>query len=253
MSSEALEMEPLFPDDPDPLSAHEDEGADDGTDAAVEDELEPSPFDPDAEPAIVRRPWMPAKPLTQGELDYYAGLPFEIRTFNPWACMFNRNAEDGIGYYSGLGKSQCDVLLADPTKSRYCLEHARQMGVSYYAPAELAEATDKETAANLTRLVPKAVQVLEDVMNDMDAPAGVREKAAGSVLDRTGYAKGIDVRVDAQIATVDITGIIQDRLNALRDSQLGLPVDGVGDASSSTMDEPDYEIVDPADTEADGT
>jgi hypothetical protein len=195
MSSEAAE--PVDPDEP----------------------LEESPFDEDDEEpgAVVRRPWLPAKPLTQAELDHYANLPWEIRTFNPWACMFNRNAEDGIGWYSGMGRRQCETLLADPTKSRYCLEHARQMGVDYYSPPELTEAVDREVATNLTRLVPKAVQTLEDVMDDMDAPQGVRAKAADSVLDRTGFSKGVDIRVDAQIATVDITGLIKDRLDALKD------------------------------------
>jgi hypothetical protein len=182
--------------------------------------LEESPFDPDDETpgAVARRPWLPAKPLSQAELDYYAGLPFEIRTFNPWACMWNRMAEDGIGYYSGLGRDQCDVLLADPTKSRYCLSHANKMGVDYYAPVEMSEAVAKETAVNLTRLVPKATRVLELVMDDEDAPHGVRAKAAAEILDRTGYVRGVDVRVDAQIATVNVTEIISDRLNALRDA-----------------------------------
>jgi hypothetical protein len=182
--------------------------------------MEPSPFDDDDDTPgrSAPTPWLPAKPLTQENLDYYARLPWELRTFNPWACMFNRMAEDGIGYYSGVGKIQCDVLLADPTKSRYCLEHARKMGVDYYAPAELAEAVDKETATNLTRLVPKAARVLELVMDDEDAPQGVRAKAAAEVLDRTGYAKGIDVRIDAQIAMVDTTQLIKDRLDALRDA-----------------------------------
>jgi hypothetical protein len=161
---------------------------------------------------------MPAKPLTQAELDYYAGLPWEVRTINPWACMFNRNSEDGIGYYSGAKRIQCEVLLADPTKSRYCLDHAKQMGVDYYAPPELAEAVAKETATNLTRLVPKATRVLEEVMDDEDAPQGVRAKAASEILDRTGYVRGVDVQVNAQIATVDITAVIADRLNALRDA-----------------------------------
>jgi len=183
--------------------------------------MEPSPF-PESEDgtssAGAPRPWLPAKPLNQGELDYYASLPFEARTFNPWACMFNRNSEDGIGYYSGAKRIQCQVLLADPTKSRYCLDHAKQMGVDYYAPPELAEAVAKETATNLTRLVPKATRVLEDVMDDEDAPQGVRAKAASEILDRTGYVRGVDVRVEAQIATVDITGLIQERLDALRDA-----------------------------------
>jgi hypothetical protein len=182
--------------------------------------LDPSPFpEDDSGPgASAPRPWMPAKPLTQAELDRYGSLPWEVRTFNPWACMFNRNAEDGIGYYSGAPRVQCDVLLADPTKSRYCLEHARTMGVDYYAPPELAEAVAAETSANLTRLVPKAVRTLEVAMDDEDSPMGVRAKAASEILDRTGYVRGVDVRVDAQIATVDITAVIADRLNALRDA-----------------------------------
>jgi len=183
--------------------------------------MEPSPF-PEPEEGTTSagapRPWLPAKPLLQSELDYYAGLPWEVRTFNPWACMFNRNSEDGIGYYSGAKRIQCEVLLADPTKSRYCLDHARQMGVDYYAPPELAEAVAKETATNLTRLVPKATRVLEEVMDDEDAPQGVRAKAASEILDRTGYVRGVDVQVNAQIATVDITAVIADRLNALRDA-----------------------------------
>jgi hypothetical protein len=183
---------------------------------------EPSPFDEDddAPGKSAPTPWLPAKPLSQDELDYYSKLPFELRMFNPWACMYNRVAEDGIGYYSGVGRIQCDVLLADPTKSRYCLEHARKMGVDYYAPAELAEAVDKETATNLTRLVPKATRVLEEVMDDEDAPQGVRAKAASEILDRTGYVRGVDVRVEAQIATVDITAVISDRLDALRDAHV---------------------------------
>jgi hypothetical protein len=183
--------------------------------------MEPSPF-PEPEEGTTSagapRPWLPAKPLLQSELDYYAGLPWEVRTFNPWACMFNRNSEDGIGYYSGAKRIQCEVLLADPTKSRYCLDHAKQMGVDYYAPPELAEAVAKETATNLTRLVPKATRVLEEVMDDEDAPQGVRAKAASEILDRTGYVRGVDVRVDAQIATVDITAVIKDRLDALKDA-----------------------------------
>jgi hypothetical protein len=55
-------------------------------------------------------------------------------------------------------------------------------------------------------------------MDDEDAPQGVRAKAASEILDRTGYVRGVDVRVEAQIATVDITAVIADRLDALRDA-----------------------------------
>src|SRR4249919_1977209 len=95
------------------------------------EEMEPSPFDDDDDTPgrSAPTPWLPAKPLTQEDLDYYSKLSWEFRSFNPWACMFNKMAEDGIGYYSGAKRIQCDVLLADPTKSRYCLEHAKKMGV----------------------------------------------------------------------------------------------------------------------------
>jgi len=187
--------------------------------------MEPSPFD-DAEPGAYTsapRPWEAALPLTPEELDRYQTLPFVARTYNPWHCMWNMNAEDGIGYFSGIKKRQCETVLADPTKSRYCMEHAQAMGVDFYAPGELSEAADKEAATNLTRLVPKAIKVLETVMDDEDAPPGIRAKSADSILDRTGYAKGVDVRVDARIATVDITSIISERLDALRDSLTGAP------------------------------
>jgi len=187
-------------------------------------ELEPSPFDDDEDGtgyrAPSRRPWAPAEPMKADELEYYAALSYELRTFNPWHCMWNHSSEDGIGYYSGLGKRQCETVLADPTKSRYCLEHAGQLGVDYYSPSELSETADKEAATNLTRLVPKAIRTIEEVLDDEDAPPGIRAKAASDVLDRTGYAKGVDVRVDARVATVDITAILSDRLNALRDAQL---------------------------------
>ena len=97
------------------------------------------------------------------------------------------------------------------------------MGVDYYSPPELAEAVAKETATNLTRLVPKATKVLEDVMDDDEAPQGVRAKAAAEILDRTGYVRGVDVRVEAQIATVDAsTAVIQDRLDSLKESMTGI-------------------------------
>lgn len=185
---------------------------------AADEPFEPSPFDEDDEAVVTRRPWKPALPLSQEELDSYQRRPMELRLFNPWKCMFNLMAEDGIGYYSGVGRIQCDTVLADPTKSRYCLDHARKMGVDYYAPPELAAAVAAETSANLTRLVPKATKVLETVMDDEDAPAGVRSKAAAEILDRTGYVRGIDVQVDARVATVDVSSLIQDRLNALRDA-----------------------------------
>jgi hypothetical protein len=201
--------------------------------------MEPSPFDEDDEyRAPLRRPWKPALPLSQDELDRYAQLPFGARTFNPWHCMFNLHAEDGIGYYSGLGKRQCETVLADPTKSRYCMEHSALMGVDYYSPSELSEAADSEAATNLTRLVPKAIRTIEEVMDDEDAPPGIRAKTASDVLDRTGYAKGVDVRVDARVATVDITSLLSERLDALRDAQLAAAAAAASLAGATDDDSP---------------
>ena len=182
--------------------------------------MEPSPFDPDAEPTARRgRDWEPSQPMTVADLEIWLSMPAEARVYDAWGCMFNLMADDGIGYGSGTWV-QCKQRIADPTKSRYCMEHATSMGLEYFSPGERSELTAKEVSANLTRLVPKAVETLETVMDDGDAPAGVRAKAADSVLDRTGYAKGVDVRVDAQVAVVDITGIIKDRLAALRESMV---------------------------------
>lgn len=195
--------------------------------------MEPSPFDPDADPPDLGsrrgKGWEASLPMNVAELETWLSMPAEARVYDAWRCMYNLMADDGIGYGSGTWV-QCKHRIADPTKSRYCLEHAEQMGQEYFSPGEHSELTAKEVSSNLTRLVPKAVHTLETVMDDGDAPAGVRAKAADSVLDRTGYAKGVDVRVDAQVAVVDITGIIKDRLEALRES-MTIPVETAGEAT----------------------
>lgn len=155
--------------------------------------------------------------MTEYELDVWLGMPNEARVYDAWRCMYNLSSDDGIGHGSGMWR-QCKTRIADPTKSRYCLEHATEMGLEFYSPGEHSELTAKEVSANLTRLVPKAVSTLETVMDDQDAPPGIRAKAADSVLDRTGYAKGVDVRVDAQVSVVDLGSIIRDRLDSLRDA-----------------------------------
>jgi hypothetical protein len=184
--------------------------------------LDPSPFDPDALPRgrRSRRTGEPELPLTQEDLDRLMAKPYWDRMINPWLCMWNLRADDGIGDYQGVGWRQCPVKVSDPTKCRYCLEHARKLGVDYYGPTETAEATARETAGNLTRLVPKAVATAEKVMDDEDAPAGIRLKAAAEVLDRTGYARGVDVRIEGQVNVIDVTAIINSRLDALRDAAI---------------------------------
>jgi hypothetical protein len=207
--------------------------------------MEPSPFDPDDpdEPRARRyRPWEPAQPMTVRDLEIWIAMTPDARVHDAYRCMYNLTAEDGIGHMSGSWV-QCSTRIADPTKSRYCMTHAEKLGVDYWSPPEWSEAIAKETNANLTRLVPKAVRTLEAVMDDAEAPPGIRAKAADSVLDRTGYAKGVDVKVDAQVAVVDITGVIKERLTALREAQLketaapSAPADG-GDAVAETPELP---------------
>lgn len=181
--------------------------------------MEPSPFDEDAPSTVSKRgPHDPSRPMSQKDLDTWLAMPIETRVYDAYRCMFNTMAEDGIGHMSGTWR-QCATRIADPTRSRYCLDHAQKMGVEYYSPGEFSELTAGETASNLTRLVPKAVRTLEKVMDDEDAPHGVRMKAADSVLDRTGYVKGVDVQIDAKVAVVDITSVISERLAALREAK----------------------------------
>lgn len=203
---------------------------------APDDDLEPPPFDEDAPVPPRLEPGDPLPPLSAADLEALMRRPYELRTQNPWLCVYNINSEDGFGYYTGSAYVQCPVAVADPTRSRYCLEHARALGADYYSPAELAESTDKEVAGSLTRLVPKAVKTLENVMDDEDAPQGVRAKAADSVLDRTGYQKGIDVRMEAQVAVLDVTGILKERLDSLKEAQLK-ELSEIGAASPDVTDE----------------
>lgn len=193
--------------------------------------IEPPPFAPGdggAHPRR-RRSGEPYRPLSQEDLDFITARPLELRSTNPWQCMYNLSAEDGVGDFSGRKMVQCSVRLADPTKSRYCIEHSRELGLEVYTPQELSEATDREVAGSLTRLVPKAVRTLEQVMDDEDAPAGIRSKAADSVLDRTGYAKGLDVRVEARVVAIDTRAILQERLDSLKDAQLKVAEEAAAD------------------------
>jgi len=164
--------------------------------------------------------------MTAAELDRIMAKPVWDRVVNPWLCAWNMRADDGIGDYEGTGWRQCPTKVSDPTKARYCFSHSQALGIDFYSPPETAEVIARETSGNLTRLVPKAVQTLEDVMNDKDAPAGIRAKSASDVLDRTGYARGVDVRVDGQVNVIDVTAIINERLDALREAKLRHPAGG---------------------------
>lgn len=190
--------------------------------------FEPSPFDGDDGDELVparpprRKPGEPFEPLSAEDLDRIAKTPAHLRYIDPWRCAFDTASPDGSPGGAGYGRTgirQCRTRLADPTKSRYCYEHATELGVAY-SPEETVQVIAAESTANLQRLVPKAVRTLELVMEDNDAPPGIRAKAADSVLDRTGHAKGLDVFVEAKVTVDDPLSVLRDRLTDLREAQM---------------------------------
>jgi len=128
---------------------------------------------------------------------------------DPHRCAFNE-APRHAGVYL-----QCRTVVADPREIRYCMEHAAKLNYPL-TPDQIEKYTGDETRIKLKGLSSKAVTQLEKVMDDPDAPAGVRAKAATDVLDRTGFhAKaGLDVQVEAVV--VDLGQVIRDRLEAKR-------------------------------------
>lgn len=194
--------------------------------------FEPSPFDDveETEADVARRESkrrdQPFQPYTEEELERVMKRAPHTRMVDPYRCAFNLDAPDGIGHgydpdtYAKYPFRQCRQRLADPTKSRYCYEHASQLGVAFFSPDEAAGLVQAEATSNLLRLVPKAVRTLEDVMEDDEAPAGIRAKAAESILDRTGYGKGLEINVNTTLEVKDPTEVLRERLSALRDAQM---------------------------------
>jgi len=137
---------------------------------------------------------------------------------DPHRCVFNEAPRHTSVYF------QCRVVIADPREIRYCLEHAAKVGYPL-TPEQREKFTKDEARIKLQGLSSRAVATLEKVMDDPDAPAGVRAKAATDVLDRTGFhAKaGLDVQVEAVV--VDLGEIIRQRLEAKRAQLQGVVVE----------------------------
>lgn len=196
--------------------------------------FEPSPFDDDVEDGEADRAAREAReardagrflPYTREEFERVASREPHLRMVDPWRCAYNLAAPGGAksGWSTDGSRypyRQCKMRLADPTKSRYCYEHSIELGVAYYSPEEGAAIVQAESTSNLLRLVPKAIGTLEDVMNDEDAPEGVRVKAAESVLDRTGYGKGLEINLNAKVEIEDPLVTLRERLDGLRDAQM---------------------------------
>jgi hypothetical protein len=119
---------------------------------------------------------------------------------------------------------KCRTVIPDPRELRYCIEHARKLDYPL-TPEQLERYTADEARIKLKGLSSKAVTQLERTMDDPDAPAGVRAKAATDVLDRTGFhAKaGLDVQVEAVV--IDMAEIIRGRLAAKKAQLQGVLVE----------------------------
>lgn len=190
--------------------------------------MEPSPFDDMDDEEFPARPPRrapsdPVEVLTPEQLDRIVKLPPHLRLVDPWRCAYDTAAKGGVigGAMMGTaGIMQCRSRIADPTKARYCYEHAMELGVTPFTPTEAQDIVAAETTGNLQRLVPKAVRTLELIMDKPDAPEGVRLKASEMVLNRTGFRDGIDIHIDAQVEVVDPMSKLRERLGDLRDAQM---------------------------------
>lgn len=187
-------------------------------------------------------PWQRAKelglpadvepPMTVEELESAMAVPAHSRRWDPHKCLFNEHPKD-LPIYD---YAQCRTVLPDPTKIRYCLKHAIEVGYPL-SPQDVEEMSKAEARVGLQGLMPTAVQTLQEVMRDPEAPAGARAKAATDVLDRTGLhpKADLDVRVGAQV--IDMTSLIKERL-AAKKAQLGLDgISGVPDGSSVVVEQ----------------
>ena len=175
---------------------------------------------------VDHHPGNPYEPLSAERLTYLSSQPPALRELDPWRCAWNirdfnptagRNERFEMG---GLERGtttrdQCQTELADPTRSRYCREHARKMGVDYYDPATESELSVVEGQQRLVSNVSTSISTLLEVMQDPDTPAGVRAKAAESILDRTGFVKGFKVEADVRVDDSSLTKTIHERLDKL--------------------------------------
>lgn len=92
-------------------------------------------------------------------------------------------------------------------------------------PEQIHADTSAHVTRKLLRLAPEALDTLEEVMRDPGAPAGIRAKAADSLLDRAGYRGAIDVKVEVE-HTINPSEIILERLDRLAPrSVMGPPED----------------------------
>lgn len=132
---------------------------------------------------------------------------------NPHRCCFNEAPR-----HSGV-LFQCTTVVPDPRRIRYCLKHAAKVGYPM-TPEDVEELSRLEARTALHGLTTTAVATLRTVMDDPDAPAGARAKAATDILDRTGFHAKAELDVKAEAVVVDLAAIIRDRLASKREALL---------------------------------
>ncbi len=194
---------------------------------AVPPPLPPSPWGEMPPAPVQTKPiGEPYRPLAPEELAALLDLHPNLREFDPYRCMFDRLAEDPSKrapnrYDGGLhlsrinGQYQCRTALADPTRSRYCRDHARRMGVDYYDPETETELSVVEGHQRLYANVGASISTMLEVMQDPDTPAGVRAKTAEAILDRTGFTRGLKIEAKVEVDDSALAQEIRDRLDRL--------------------------------------
>lgn len=85
-----------------------------------------------------------------------------------------RNKE--IAQALGLTESRVSIILNDPRAAEYIRQMVEEVGDKYL-----------DMHASFRALAPKALKVVTAIMDDDEAPAGVRSRNAFELLDRAGY------------------------------------------------------------------
>lgn len=189
--------------------------------------FEPAPELPDhlkmeIDDKVPGKPW---RPLTPEELAALEMREPHERMYDPWRCMYDEHSYDvsrrGSAFDGGLPhkgiseRGQCKVTIADPTKSRYCRDHARELGVDFYDPQTETEMSVTEGSNSLYSSVGVSIATLLEVMRDPNTPAGVRAKTAEAILDRTGFVKGVKIQAEVKVEDSDLAKEINNRLERL--------------------------------------
>jgi hypothetical protein len=87
---------------------------------------------------------------------------------------------------------------------------------------EMRAAANKEaitTAQRLEAMNAKAIDTLQEILDDADAPRSLRAKVAMDNLDRTGFGKQINIRGSFSHAHFDAEGVERIKLMALEAAQ----------------------------------